>query len=87
MGAGALLASFNALVMMDWARRAAFPPQASFWFGFYPGEESPGQSRRREQGFDHWHWQARYLQGLFECQGLTPKAKSQKCKHGALLNA
>jgi hypothetical protein len=40
-----------------------------------------------EQGFDHWHWQARYLKGLFECQGLAPKAKSQKCKHGELLNA
>jgi len=47
-------------------------------FGFYPGEENPDQSRLHEQGF---------VQGLFECQGLKPKAKSQKCKHGALLNA
>ena len=40
-----------------------------------------------EQGFDHWHWQARYLKGLFECQGLAAKAKSQKCKPGEFLNA
>jgi hypothetical protein len=55
-------------------------------FGFYPGEESPGQSRLHEQGFDHWHWLARFLKGLFECQGLNPKANSQKCKRWNLLN-
>jgi len=46
-------------------------------FGFYPGEENPDQSRLHEQGFDHWHWLARFLQGLFESQGLNPKANSQ----------